>query len=564
MLTNRGSGITWACGAIFALYVGIVFITQLSLVVDPSFLHGQELTLFRYHQLADPGLFVDDYLTSFLRAFPQPYLYEWITGLWLSAGGELAVLHRLIPLVCWSAFVAGLGVVAWHLGGRIVALGVVGIAIAQPVFLHQITAATPHAFGFPLLAWGLVAFLKGSPRGLVLVTLLSSLLYTALAPMLGLMLAWQVLLTQRLWTRARAYQAQMLLLLAAVGALSLWLVYGSLGGPQGLGEALEPTQRADLYPENGPEGRHFYGVFNPLTYVLGKAVTQFNWSSDVRALLLLLVYGLFALYGLTASRKARSALAAFIVCGAAIWLAVLLFKPFHSYRFVLYPLFTLLPLLFVLGLQQFVLRYKGLLRLPEAVTLGLLTLFALTFDSLDADKLGYTLHLGPQHQEVIAFAAGQPPGTFIAVWPGADDELEAIPYVARRPLLVMHKAHEPSHEGHVMTMRARTYDLIEAYLATEPTALSRLHCRWGVDYLVVDKVHFGREEDRPEYFAPFDARIEEILQETPAEDFLLRAPDPDWVALETGRYFVLRLESIAPEDPGDGQAGCGPPSRQSD
>ena len=126
------------------------------------------------------------------------------------------------------------------------------------------------------------------------------------------------------------------------------------------------------------------------------------------------------------------------------------------------------------------------------------------------------------------------------MWPGGDEELELLPYLARRPLFVMYKAHYPTYEAHILEMRARTEALIDAYLATEETALRSLHCRWGVDYLVYEKAHFSGDS-RPRYFAPFDSRIEETLQQTDGADLLLNDPRPALIALDTPRYGVLRL-----------------------
>ena len=561
MLTGSGSDYSKVFGAIFVLYVCFVLVGQMQYVVDPGYLHEEQRSLFRFHQLNDPSLFDGDYLATFANAFPRPYLYEWLNRFWVWAGGDLLLLHRLIPLACWIAFLAGLAVAARHLGGWVVVLGVVGIAAAQPIYLHQITSATPHAFAFPLLSWGLVAAFRGSVRGLAFVTLLSCILYAATVPVLGLMLAWQVLINERLWRKPPSQQLWPLLLLAVTGGLSLWLMFGSLRGLEGFGAALEPMQRLDDYPENGPDGRHFFGVFNPLAYVLGKAVSQFRTSTALYALLLLLIYCLIGLYGLFSLRKTgtvRGVLFAFVLGSAAIWLAIFILTSFHSYRFVLYPVFTVMPLLFVVGLRQFILRYQQIFRFPEAVALGALALFALTFDSVDQKKMGYSRHLGPEQMQIMAFAEAQPPDTSFAVWPELETTLEMIPYMARRPLFVMRKLHYPLYEGHLLTMREKMDALIDAYLATEAMPLRALHCRWGVDYLVVKKAHFQGEDKRPRYFAPFDARVEDVWRAHRREGFLLSDPDFRTIALETEGHFILQLNTLVPEGRHDGAADCGP------
>lgn len=561
MLTRTDARYGKVFGALFLLYVGAALFVQTSFIVDPSYLHEEKRSLFRYHQTGDPGLFAGDYIASFFAAFPQPYLYDWATRLWLQAGGDLLVWHRLLPLACWLTFLAGIAEVARRIGDRVTLLGAVGLAVAQPIYLHQITSALPHAFAFPLLIWAVAALVHGSTAGLVVLTLLSGLLYPAMTPLLGLILAWHLVGTERLFAKKNPERIRALLLLAVTGAFSLWMVHAALQGTDAFGAALAPMQQTEAFPENGPQGRHFSGVFSPLAYVAGKAVTQFRWEPDLLSFLLLMVYACVALYGLAALERGsagRRALAVFGFCALLLGTAVFVLKPFHSYRFFLYPAFTLLPLLFAVGLQRFCWAFRRGLRFPNAATLGLLALFALAFDSFDQKKLGYWWHLGADQQAVMAFAEARPQDSLFAVWPGSGSELEMIPYVARRPLFVMYKAHYPSYRDHLLAMRARMQALIDAYLATDAAGLRALHCDWNVDYLVVDREHFAEGYARPRYFAPFDRRIAEIWSGSRRQDFLLARPDPAWVAVATERYWVLDLTLVAGSRQADSRESCGP------
>ncbi len=560
MLTRTGSDHGRVLGAVSLLaacllYVGVSLFLQLSFIADPSYFHEEQRSLFRYYPIQDPALFAGDYLASVVGAYPQPYLYEGITRLWLWAGGDLIALHRLLPIVCWLAFLAGVALAARRLGDRVTMAAAVCLAVAQPLFLHQISPATPHAFAFPLLIWGIAALLYGSLGGLTVVTLLSGLLYTAVTPLLGLLLAWQVLVMQDLRHQTQAVRLKALSLLAVTGALSLWLVFGSLSPPEQFGASLAPMQQMGVYPENGPEGRHFSGVFNPLLYVLSKAVAQFQTPQLLQAAAILFVCIAVAVYGLTAlpkDRALRKAVLGFVLCSVTVGVVVYLLRPYHSYRYILYPAFTILPLFFVVGLQQVCRRLERLLRYPDAVTLAVLLPLVLAFDSYNPEKAGYRWHLTPGGQAVIDFAAAQPPDRLFAVWPSALNELELIPYLAARPLFVMRKAHYPNFEGHLLTMRARMEALTEAYLATDEAPLRALHCRWGVDYLVAEKAHFAPQGERPTYFAPFDARIGRLWQTHSREDFLLASPDLAAVALDSGGYRVVDLAALS-------GGSCAPP-----
>lgn len=542
----------WPHAIVFAAYIGAIVAAQLWFAVDPDNFHEEMRALFRFHPWGDPVLFAGDYQASFLDAFPQPYLYEGVTRLWLWLGGDLVVLHRGISVVCWLMLLLGMGLAARRLGNWITALGVVGLVAAQPLYLYQVTSAVPHAFAFPLLIWAVVALISGSLPGMVAVTLLSGLLYPAVTPLLGLLLAWQVFVLRGFLRLGQREKLTGLLLLAVTGAVSLWLVFGALGGAAAdFGAPLAPMQQVETYPENGPEGRHFLGVFNPLTYVAGKAVGQFRGTQVMAALGVLLLCGGVAAYGLLGMPRgshARRALLGFFLCSLVLGLAVYLLRPFHSYRFVLYPLFTFLPLLTVVGLQHLCGRLERVLRRPEAAALAGLALLVLAFDSFDAQKAGHRYHLGAPGRQVMAFAAARPADTVFAYWPTPTNELELLPYVAKRPAFVVRKVHYPIYEDYTLTMRARMNALIDAYLATQPAPLRALHCRWGVDYLIVERTYFTEAGERPEYFAPFDARVARLWNAQRRGDFLLAQPAPAAVVLESGVYRVVDLSFFAAGD----------------
>ena len=263
MIAILRGNLAGALAVLLAVYAGVLLVFQLGLLLDTTQQHEEARLLFRYYPLEDPALFAGDYLTSFVNAFNQPLLYDWLTRAWLAAGGDLIVLHRVIPLLCWLAFLAGLGAAARRLGDGLTVVGVLCLAVAQPVYLYQITSALPHAFAFPLLIWAFFGLLAGSTWGLAAIALLSGLLYPALAPLTGMILLWQAVFIERLWRAPAAAKLTRTLVILATGAICLWLLFDILKGPDDLGSALAPTQDAEGYPENGPEGRHFYGVFNP-------------------------------------------------------------------------------------------------------------------------------------------------------------------------------------------------------------------------------------------------------------------------------------------------------------
>jgi hypothetical protein len=559
MLARDDGWIAKAALAALCVYAGVIFLIQAGMLADTAYLHEELRLLFRYHQAGDAGLFAGDYLTSYVTAFPQPLLYDAISRLWVTAGGDLAVLHRLVPLLCWLGFLAGVALAARKLGDRLTVAAALVLAVAQPLYLYQITSAVPHAFAFPLVIWAFVALLQGSAVWLALLTILAGLLYPAMAPLIGLLLTWQIVVGDKLLFAPNAKRLKNVTLLSISGALAFWLLWGSLAGTSEFGAALAPLERHEFYPENGPGGRYTQGVFNPLTYVAAKAFDQFRNVFDDFKLFLLFAYCAVALYGLAMllmDGAWRRPVTGFLLCSAVLIVVVLALRPYLLYRFILYPLMSITPLLIAVGLQQFFQRIAATRRAPAAAALLGVLLLALTLDSTDAKKIGYWTRLDAEGARVLAFAAEQPRDTLFATWPSGQSEFEFIPYFVRRPLFVMIKAHYPSHEDHVLEMRARTDALIDAYLATETGPLERLYCLWQVDYLIVDKAQFQSGAEAPAYFAPFDERIAANWEPHRVEDFLLGDPDPAAVALETEHYRVVRLQAIAEAAQGGAAANC--------
>ncbi|MPZ11003.1 MAG: hypothetical protein GEU89_12455, partial [Kiloniellaceae bacterium] len=318
--------------AALLIYVAVVFSMQAYVVVGGDYFHEEVRSLFRYHPVSDSALFAGDYLAIFAGAFSQPLLYEGSTRLWLWAGGELLLLHRLLPLFAWLAFIAGIAVLARRLGDRVTVVGALGLVVAQPVYLHQIASALPHAFAFPLLVWAIVAAQRRSARWLAGLVILAGLLYPVVAPLLGLLLVWRVFLTQSVFSRQPVELAKAVLLVGATGLAALWLLYGVLSGPEHLGAPLEPLQGADVYPENGPEGRHFNGTLSPFIYVMAKVGLQFRTWFGPFWLALLSIFGLIGLCGIFALPRrsdAGRAMIAFIVCGTVLCLVISVFRPFQ-------------------------------------------------------------------------------------------------------------------------------------------------------------------------------------------------------------------------------------------
>ena len=237
---------------IIGSYYLFVFIQQILFMLNNSLLHEEQRQLFPYYQIGDPELFKGDYLTSFLSG-NQPILYDLLTRGWLSLGGGLLEFHRVMPITLWILLLASAALAGWKLKGVVGSLGAFALVLTQPLFLYQITSAIPHAFAFPLLGWAIVALLYGSVSGLAGLTLLSSVLYLPITPIIGLSLAgWLILYYQEELKKFNTSTLTRIIgIVGITGCLSIFLGFSVLQPKEEFGEPLAPFQEVEKYPENG-------------------------------------------------------------------------------------------------------------------------------------------------------------------------------------------------------------------------------------------------------------------------------------------------------------------------
>ena len=489
-----------------------------------------------------------DYAGQFLSQFPQPVLYLFLTKAAIGAGVDLITFHKLLGVLCSILLLAGGVVSGWRVGGALAAVVTTVFIAAQPIYHYQLSSATPHAFAFPLLIWALACLLYDRPYRLAGLTMLSGLLYPPVSPVLGLVLAWHIVVTRKGLSGRNPDRVTDVLVIGITAAISLALLLHQVAPIEGYGATLRPGEMLDIYPENGPDGRHFPGVFHPLSFVLDNAIGQMHEALPVLLIItvpicIVAVAGLGFYY----SRKQAELfqpLLSFIVPSVMFCVFITLLAPYVAYRFLLYPMFTVLPLLFVFGLLTLCYGHRSTLRYPAAVIVAVMAPLILALSGPSAYSAFSPLKLDRRSSELMGYLQQLPADSLIAAWPGGA-ETSLIPYVAGRPLFVNYKAHYPTYEGYIASMRMRMFDLIDAYLAQDPQPLIDLRCRWQVDFLVVDRTHFSGEGISLDYFAPFDARIEKVLSTAEKSKMILRQPPADAVVFEAGKFKVLDLALLA-------------------
>ena len=489
-----------------------------------------------------------DYAGQFLSRSPQPIGYHLLTKAALGSGLDLIAFHKLLGAACTLLLLAGAAISGWRVGGPLAAILVAAFIAAQPVYNYQISSATPHAFAFPLLMWGLVCLLYERPYSLAGLTVLSGLLYPPVSPVLGLALFWQIVIARKVLCRRDPRRFLDVLVIGVTAAVSLFLVWRQLVPVEGYGAPLPPGEKIEIYPENGPSGRHFHGVFEPLGYVRVTAMDQFHEALPFPVLLMaplaIVAVAGFGFYHLRNRPRVFRPIVSFVVPSALLCILVTLLRPYIAYRFLLYPLFTILPLLFVCGLLTLCQRYRAMLRYPTAAVAVIMALLAFAVSDLNGHRPLRPLELTQPARELMGYLKTLPSESLIVAWPG-QPETSLIPYVAGRPVLVNYKAHYPTYEQHIENMRERMFDVIDAYMAQDRQPLVKLHCRWRADYFVVDQALASGSGLPPRYFEPFRERTRTLLETLDPSQLILLDPPAAAIVFEAGSYTVLDLAVLS-------------------
>jgi len=531
--------------AILAAVFLYTLVQNVSDLLNFSYFHEEQRNLFHFDtSWSNPN----DYIGNFLGAAPAPVLYTALTNVALAAGIDIVTFHKIVMLVCAVLFLVGAALAGYRVGDFTGACLCVILVAAQPLYFYQTNSATPHAFAFPVLMWGLVSLLYQRYYVLAIVTILASLLYIPVAIMLGFSLAWALfahLIDSGFRFKTLISHGVVLVLTGVIALAALWM---QLSPMEGYGQPLAPNTMTHVYPENGLGGRLHLSATEPMVYVASKFFGQFHETLSknitIPILLVYLLSGVAGMLLLARKPEFKIAVVGFLLTNIAFFIFVTIYKPYISYRFIFYPLFTILPICFVMCLLAISIKYFKKPAYQALIIVLTIGLFLAVFDSRNTKLNGFKYQLDSSGHELMKFIGELPESTMLAAW-AFGYQTDMIPYVAKRALLVTGKAHYTSYEGYVVQMRERTNDLINAYLATDTAALNQLSCKWKVDYLVVDSTHFTDLENAPNHFLPFSKKLLNIYRKTRPSDMYLNSPSKKGVVFKSGNFSVVDIKVFA-------------------
>ncbi|CAA9386731.1 MAG: hypothetical protein AVDCRST_MAG93-9499, partial [uncultured Chloroflexia bacterium] len=438
-----------------------------------------------------------------------------------------------------GVILVALGYASYRLSGWLGCWFTLAFTLSSPYFLARVMGGLPRGFGLALLACSLAALVHGRMRLLAVLTVLSAAFYAPGAVLGGLCLAVMTLLTPTTnhgdvasWSTRRRL---LLVLVTMLGCIVV--LVPTLLGSLTYGSTLGPADVA-TYPELGPEGR--YGPedrapFDALPQAILKMLPEafrgreatwlpgtYDWVSIIPSnpstmpllqwtmlgLCLVICVGLVlqAYEDAAARRLLVLPIVASIVYLVATPLAPTLYLP---QRYTAYTI----PLLAVVGLPAACRRLANGVQgrnargwLSGMVVAGVCSATWLYTGGTGHRSAGL-VHFPEGDAPIYQFVASTAPPTMFAAWPS--ELANNIPYFGHRSILMNAEVHQVFHTRYADEMRARTYALIDAYLATDIAPIHSLHRQYGIRYLVVDERHFTMGV--PAYFEPYNERIRSAL-----------------------------------------------------
>jgi hypothetical protein len=495
----------------------------------------------------------------------MPVLYRGLYRLAAVFGGSVT-LSKLLPYLLLTVTVWAVGRTAFRLSGRIAAVTAICAVLGHHVYLLRMSGGLPRSFAFPVSALVCSCLVSGNVWMLSLLTIISAGFYPVVSVIAGGCLGvWLFVLPRHSRGEALKWSLprRMLTLgLTALGSVAVLLPQSLASRKYG---GLISVDRLVEFPEIGPLGRYIpedRAPFAPLLSAwrdathatfFGPAVPvsasaralALRWSAlDENALteLLVLVALVYWAVMLRSSRALRRLSILPLVVGGAYWMSAR-HAPFFflPQRYLAYttPVLCVIVVAAAVGAiaqvvpQRF--RFLGMV-----ASCGLSMALLLVAVGRGSPAAGLHTHL-PVRDPVLLAIARLPKDALVAAWPtGVTND---IPYMTKRAVLVSHETHQAFHVEYALTMRRRVNALIEAFSATTPQPLLRLHRDFGVTHVVYQDEFVA--PNRPRYFRPFDKEIERARTRLGTKTPLLGAVGEPFVVSRHGRRTLISLERLA-------------------
>ena len=573
---NRALKVWWpwalVLGALGLIY-GPTLVAHVIRAFDPHvFNDDARQQIYPFFRYADSSLFPNDYIADYyLDCLPLGFRALYTLSAPLI---DPAVSNKIVTYLALLITVAGLGVAANRLGGKVAAWGAMSLALGASLYLDRMGGGLPRAFGFPILAWALAALSYGRTKWLAALVWLGACFYPVAGVVVGLATAFFLLLLPAS-DRGDAHDWDLrrrLRFLAIVAGASIVLLLPTVVTSSKYAPVIAADDVAE-YPEAGPRGRYgpdsrapygsffdsasaatargFLGTGTPWVepvFAWVQADTSEESGSNrtqgiLTAIAIFTVLGwlLFVASSGAARRVMMFGLAAFIGYSVARLVPPYLYLPT---RYADYPM----PLLAVLMASTsiagfFSMRDKLGAGTKSGVRAGVTLVFCLVLlvaiGGRGTSQAGLNIEI--RSESLYEAIAELPVDSVIAGWPLT--AIENVPYVSRRAALLTFETHQAFHQQYADVMRERMRALIDATLATSNDPLIRLRDEYGVTHMLVYLPHLSG--DPLGYFEPFDPWIQEARRASADGRRSLQTLVDSHAIYRDGRYALVDLRELS-------------------
>jgi MFS family permease len=523
--------------------------------------------IYPFFRYADASLFPNDYIGDYyLDCLPVGFRALYTLSAPLI---DPAVSHKIVMYLLLFITVAGLGMAANRLGGKVAAWGAMALALGASIYLARMGGGLPRAFGFPILACSLAALSYGRTKWLAALVWLGACFYPVAGVVVGMATAFFLLLLPAS-DRGDAHDWSLqrrLRFLALVASVSIVLLLPTIVTSSRYAPLLTLDDVAE-YPEAGPGGRYapedlrapHRGFFENASSAITRGFVGtgrpwvepvFEWvnagkphkhrSHRQQAILTLVViftvigWMFFVASSSAARRVMMFGLAAFIGYSIAGVVAPYFYLPT---RYTTYPM----PLLAVLMASTSVAGFFSVRDARPAWRAGVTFVFCLfvlvTIGGRGSDKKG--LNVETRNAALYEAIAQLPVDAVIAGWPFT--AIENVPYVSRRTAFLNYETHQAFHKQYADVMRERMRALVDATLATSNEPLIRLRDEHGVTHMLVYLPHLRGARLR--YFKPFNEWIAEAQRRRAGKPLSLQGVVDNHAIYRHRDYAIVDLREL--------------------
>lgn len=504
LLREQRVGLWFGLSLAIAAYFGLLYLPYgfaRDFIVQDDARHY----VFWMQRFAEPGLFPNDLIADYYQAVTPAGYAALFQGL-AAIGFHPTVAIKILPLCLGLATTGYAFWVSLELFSVPIGAFLSTLILNQALWLrHDLVAAAPRAFVYPLFFAFLYYLLKGRLLPLLGAIALQGLFYPSSALVeVGILTAGLVGYREGRWRFTKRRSAYIFWVAGTVAALAVLLIYTpevSRFSP------IVTLDQASAMPEFGPNGRTEFFVNNPLRFWLTgdsglhpPVYPPLIWLSVALPLVLKRRLPLTRYI----STKVRI-LGQILVASLGLFLlahAVLL-RLYFPGRYTEHSLIIVMALatgivltvLLEAGTRWLRQQRKGV-PLPQRLGVGLIGLFLLA--SLIVPEIppvvasAYDLIPG-KAPAVYAFLQQQPKAALTA---SLSEEANNLPIFAQRPILVGREYALPYHVKYYRQIRQRVTDLIRAQYSSDPLIVQQFIQQYGIDYFLLDPLAFT-----PEYLA---------------------------------------------------------------